>query len=98
MELPLTLAEAAGLIATRALSPVELTQAVLDRIEAFDGRINAFNTLVADRALAQAREAEREIAGGRYRGALHGIAFGVKDIYDTAGVLTSGYSRAFLDN
>jgi aspartyl-tRNA(Asn)/glutamyl-tRNA(Gln) amidotransferase subunit A len=98
MELPLTLAAAARLIETRAISPVELTQAVLHRIDALDSRINAFNTVVPDRALDQARDAEREIAGGRYRGAMHGMPFGAKDVYDTAGILTSGYSRAFLHN
>ena len=94
----LTIAEAARLLETRATSPVELTQAALDRIETFDGRINAFNTVVAEHALRQARDAEREIAGGRSRGQMHGIPFGAKDIYDTAGILTSGYSRAFLNN
>ncbi|MGZ5176936.1 MAG: amidase [Burkholderiales bacterium] len=98
MELPLTLAEAARLIETRAISPVELTQAVLHRIEAFDGAINAFNTVVAERALRQARDAERKIVAGHYGGPMHGIPFGAKDIYDTAGILTSGYSRAFLNN
>ncbi|MGZ5138713.1 MAG: amidase, partial [Burkholderiales bacterium] len=98
MELPLTLAEAARLIETRAISPVELTQAVLNRIEAFDGAINAFNTVVAERALRQARDAERKILAGHYGGPMHGIPFGAKDIYDTAGILTSGYSRAFLNN
>ncbi|HEX2829750.1 MAG TPA: amidase [Burkholderiales bacterium] len=98
MEFPLTLAEAARRVETRAISPVELVRAALDRIEAFDGRINAFNTIVAERALEQARAAEREIGAGRYRGPLHGIPFGAKDIYDTAGILTSGYSRAFFDN
>ena len=94
----LTLAETARLIETRAISPVELTRATLQRIDAFDGQINAFNTVVAERALRQARDVEREIAGGRYRGRMHGIPFGAKDIYDTAGILTSGYSRAFLNN
>jgi len=98
MEWPLTLAEAAKLIAARDLSPIELTQAALDRIAVFDDQINAFNTVVAERALRQARDAEREIAGGRYRGPMHGIPFGAKDIYDTAGILTSGYSRAYLNN
>ena len=63
MEWPLTLAEAAKLIATREVSPIELAQAALDRIAVLDDQINAFNTVVAERALRQARDAEREIAG-----------------------------------
>ena len=93
----LTLAQAAPLIRTRKLSPVELTQACLQRIAALDSQLNAFITVTADHALAQAREAEREIAAGRYRGPLHGIPFALKDIYDTAGILTSGHSRVCMD-
>ena len=94
----LSIAEAANLIRTRALSPVELTRALLARIEAFDSQVNAFNTLVPERALEQAKAAETEIARGAYRGPMHGIPFGLKDVYDTAGILTSGYSRAYLHN
>jgi len=92
-----TLAQASELIRTRKLSPVELTQARLQRIAALDSQLNAFITVTADRALAQAREAEREIAAGRYRGPLHGMPFALKDIYDTAGILTSGHSRVCVD-
>lgn len=89
----LTIAEASRLIASRKLSPVELTQAWLRRIESLDDQINAFITLTGELALEQARRAEAEIVGGRYRGPLHGIAFGLKDLYATAGVLTTGHSR-----
>jgi aspartyl-tRNA(Asn)/glutamyl-tRNA(Gln) amidotransferase subunit A len=98
MQLPVTIAEASKLIAARELSPVELLRATLERILAWDGEVHAFNTVIAERAYAQARAAEREIARGGCRGPLHGIPFGAKDNYDTAGILTSGYSRAFLDN
>jgi aspartyl-tRNA(Asn)/glutamyl-tRNA(Gln) amidotransferase subunit A len=94
----LTIADAAKRIRTRALSPVELTQALLRRIERLDAQIHAFNTLLPEQALSAARAAETEIANGRYRGPMHGIPFGAKDVYDTAGVLTSGYSRAYLNN
>lgn len=94
----LTIADAAKRIRTRALSPVELTQSLLRRIERLDAQIHAFNTLVPERALAAAQTAEKEIARGQYRGPMHGIPVGIKDVYSTAGVLTSGYSRAYLNN
>lgn len=77
----LTIAEASRLIASRKLSPVELTEALLRRIEALDPQLDAFITLTAERAIDEARSAEREIAAGDYRGPLHGIPFGLKDIY-----------------
>ena len=89
----LTIAEAGARIARKELSPVELVEAYLRRIEAVGPQLDAFITLTADRALEQAREAEAEIAGGNYRGPLHGIPFGLKDIYETKGILTSGHSR-----
>jgi aspartyl-tRNA(Asn)/glutamyl-tRNA(Gln) amidotransferase subunit A len=94
----LTIADAAGLIAARKLSPVEYTEALLSRIGAFDAQLNAFITLTAELAREQARRAEAEIAGGRYRGALHGIPFALKDIYNTKGILTSGGSKVCADN
>lgn len=94
----LTLAEAAALIRARRLSPVELTTAYLERIRALDAQLNAFITVTGELALSQAQAAEREIAAGRYRGPLHGIPFALKDIYNTAGILTSGHSRTAIDN
>lgn len=94
----LSIARAAELIRKRKLSPLELTTALLERIAAFDPQLNAFITVTADLALKQARRAEREIAKGDYRGALHGIPFGLKDIYNTKGILTSGHSRVCVDN
>jgi len=94
----LSIAEAARLIRSRKLSPVELAQAHLERISELDGQLSAFITLTAELALKQARQAEREIARRRYRGPLHGIPIGLKDIYNTKGILTSGHSRVCIDN
>ena len=94
----LTIAEAASLIAARKLSPVEYVDALFSRINALDPQVNAFITQTAELARTQAREAEKEITGGQYRGPLHGIPFGLKDIFDTAGILTSGHSKVSRDN
>lgn len=93
-----TIAEAAQLIESRELSPVDLTEALLRRIEIFDPQLSAYITLTADLALEQARQAEKEIAAGRYRGPLHGIPIGLKDLYYTRGILTSGHSKIGLDH
>ena len=90
----LSIADAAALIERRELSPVELTQAYLDRIANHDDLLHAYITLLADPALEQARVAEREISGGNYRGALHGIPIALKDLFDTAGIATTGASKA----
>src|SRR5438105_7590667 len=93
----LSIAELSNLIAARKLSPVELVEALVQRVEQYDGQTHAFITRTFDLARRQARVAETEIAAGRYRGALHGIPFALKDIYDTRGILTSGHSRVFID-
>jgi aspartyl-tRNA(Asn)/glutamyl-tRNA(Gln) amidotransferase subunit A len=93
----LDVAEAADLIAGGRLSPVELTQAHLRRIEALDGDLGAFLLVTAERAIADAKVAEAEIRQGRRRGPLHGIPFGLKDVYDTAGIATTGNSAAYKD-
>jgi Asp-tRNA(Asn)/Glu-tRNA(Gln) amidotransferase A subunit family amidase len=93
----LSIAELAGLIAARKLSPVELTEALIQRVERFDSQTRAFITPTFDLARRQARAAEAELAGGRSRGPLHGIPFALKDIYDTKGILTSAHSRVFID-
>ncbi len=97
-DLPDTLAEAARLIESRALSPVELTEAVLARIERVEPALHAHITVAAEHVREQARRAADEIAHGRYRGVLHGIPFGVKDNYETAGIRTTGHSRAYRDH
>lgn len=81
----LTIHEAQALIQRGALSPVELTGAILKRIEAVDGRLHAFLNLMADRAMSEARLAEAEIHQGKRRGPLHGIPVAVKDQLDLKG-------------
>lgn len=93
-----TIAEAARLIRSRALSPVELTRALLARIDAYDGQLSSFITLTVERALSEARQAEQDITHGRYRGPLHGIPIGLKDLYYTKDLRTSGHSKIGLDH
>ena len=93
----LTIAEASRLIKARKLSPVELTRALLDRTEALEPQINAFITRLPEAAMEAAKAAEAEIMRGIIKSPLHGGPFAVKDIYDTAGVLTSGHSRTCID-
>src|ERR1700741_675049 len=93
----LTIAEAARLIERKKLSPVELTTALIQRTEALDPQLNAYLLPTAEHALDQARQAEREIVAGKYRGAMHGIPFALKDIYSTTGIRTTGHSRVCLD-
>jgi aspartyl-tRNA(Asn)/glutamyl-tRNA(Gln) amidotransferase subunit A len=93
----LTIAQAAPLIREGTLSPVALTQAFLARIGALNDSLCAFVTVTSERALADAERAEREIAAGVYRGALHGIPVALKDIYDTAGIRTTNGSHLHAD-
>src|SRR5688572_15163210 len=93
-----TIAEAGRLIRERALSPVDLVEAVLARVTALDAQVHAFITVTAERALEQAHRAAQEIAAGRYRGPLHGVPFALKDIIETAGILTSAHSRVLREN
>jgi aspartyl-tRNA(Asn)/glutamyl-tRNA(Gln) amidotransferase subunit A len=94
----LTIAEAARLIQQRELSPIGLVDSRLQRIEKLDGRLHSFIRVLADSARAEARAAESEIAAGRYKGPLHGIPIGLKDIYETAGVPTTGHSKVMQDH
>lgn len=84
-----TLLEAADAIRSRTLSPVELTRVLLDRIDRLDPSLHSYATVTYESALSQAGRAEAEIAAGRYRGPLHGIPIAVKDLCDTAGVVTA---------
>ena len=93
----LTIAEGAALIAARKLSPVEWTEALLARIAALDGQFHAFITVTADRARADARRAQAELDRGDIRGPLHGVPCALKDLFDTAGILTTGHSRTAID-
>ena len=88
----LTAAEAARQIRDRALSPVELTDALLDRIERSQPTLKAFVTVDAEGARAAARAAEARVKDGAKLGPLHGVPFAAKDIYDAAGLpTTAGY-------
>lgn len=80
-------------IRTRKVSPVELTRAALDRIALRDAELNAFQLVLTDTAIAAAREAEREIAAGGWRGMLHGVPIAIKDLLDLAGTPTTAGSR-----
>jgi aspartyl-tRNA(Asn)/glutamyl-tRNA(Gln) amidotransferase subunit A len=93
----LSIVQAGALIRERKLSSVELTRALLDRIELLDGELHAFLTVTADLAMAQASAADAEIAAGRYRGPMHGIPYALKDIYETAGIPTTAHSRVLMD-
>lgn len=84
---------ASAAIRERRLSPLELTDSCLRRLQAVEPRIGAFAHVSAERAREAARQAEQEIAAGRWRGPLHGIPIGVKDLFDTAGVPSTSSSR-----
>ena len=94
----LTLSDAAALIKSKQLSPVELTRGYLDRIRRFDGAINSYLRVTQDVAERQAKAAEHEIMAGRYRGPMHGIPYALKDIVETAGIATTAHSRVLRDH
>jgi len=89
--------EASRLLRSKKVSPVELTEECLRRIEQLERKLNAFITVTADLALDQARAAEREIHAGRWKGPLHGIPIALKDLVDTAGIRTTAASALFQD-
>lgn len=82
-------------IESKAISSERLTRIYLDRIERLDPRLRAVITLTKAQALQQARQADKEIAAGKYRGPLHGIPYGVKDLLDTAGIPTTYGAEPF---
>jgi aspartyl-tRNA(Asn)/glutamyl-tRNA(Gln) amidotransferase subunit A len=88
----MTIAELAQRIRRKEISPVEITRECLKRIDKLNPRLNAFITVIAEPALAEARTAEDEIARGQWRGPLHGIPIALKDLIDTAGVRTTSAS------
>ncbi|HVB39062.1 MAG TPA: amidase [Vicinamibacterales bacterium] len=89
--------ELAALIRSRQVSPVEVVQAFLDRIDALNPKVNAFITVTRDQALQAARQAETEIRAGKYRGPLHGIPYAPKDILATRGIRTTNGSKVTAD-
>jgi len=93
----LSLSAVADLIRTKAASPVEVTRALLGRIDAVDPRLHGYVTVLHDRALEQARAAADEIAHGRYRGPLHGVPIAIKDLCATKGIRTTCASQIFAD-
>src|SRR5438552_17271028 len=93
----LTIAEAARLFRLGNLSPIELTQHYLERINALNPRINAFVTITRERALEDAERATRELAAGQDLGPLHGIPISFKDNIDTAGIRTTVGSLYYRD-
>jgi aspartyl-tRNA(Asn)/glutamyl-tRNA(Gln) amidotransferase subunit A len=93
----LTLAAASKAVRARAISPRELTEACLARIGRLNPALNAFITVTAAEALAQARELEAELARGEWRGPLHGVPIALKDLVDTAGIRTTAASAVFAD-
>jgi aspartyl-tRNA(Asn)/glutamyl-tRNA(Gln) amidotransferase subunit A len=95
--LSLDIAALSRLLRARRLSPVELTEACLGRIERLDPVLNSFITVTADSARAAARTAEARLAKGRWLGPLHGVPVALKDLIDTAGVRTTGASGAFAE-
>ena len=94
----LTVAEAAPLIRRRKVSPIELTEACLARIERLEPALNAFVTVTGDAARAAAAEAERLIARGGWLGPLHGVPVAIKDLCATRGVRTTAGSKVLADN
>jgi aspartyl-tRNA(Asn)/glutamyl-tRNA(Gln) amidotransferase subunit A len=94
----LDLSEASRAVQKKEVSPVELTQACLARIERFNPKLNAFITVTDTAALEEARKAEGEIARGEWKGPLHGIPLAVKDLIETAGVKTTAASAVLKDH
>jgi aspartyl-tRNA(Asn)/glutamyl-tRNA(Gln) amidotransferase subunit A len=94
----LSLHELAARIRSKDVSPVEATEACLERVERLNPKLNTFITAMAEQALADARAAADEIAAGRYRGAMHGVPVGVKDLCDIQGLPTTAASKIFADN
>lgn len=93
----MTILEIAAKVRVGSISPVELTQECLSRIERLSPKLNAFITVTADSALDEARQAETAIFRGDWRGSLHGIPLALKDVIDTAGVRTTAASALFRD-
>ena len=94
----LSIAEGSALLRDKKLSPVEWTRALIARVERHDGRLKAFLRFTPDIALKDAQRAEAEISAGNWRGPLHGVPYGLKDIIDYAGLPTTAHSAILKDN
>jgi aspartyl-tRNA(Asn)/glutamyl-tRNA(Gln) amidotransferase subunit A len=93
----LSLADISWLIAARELSSVEAVSAALTRLELWEKKLNAFITVLPEHAVAEAKKADEEIARGHRRGPLHGVPVSIKDMFEMAGVLTTGGSKILAD-
>src|SRR5687767_12643856 len=93
----LNLTDLSRSIAARELSSAELVSATLARLERLEGKLNAFITVLREQALALAKKADQDIARGHYRGPLHGVPVTIKDMFETAGVRTTGGSKILAD-
>ncbi|MDE0089095.1 MAG: amidase [Candidatus Poribacteria bacterium] len=93
-----TITEVAELLSSKKLSPVELTTIMLERIEQHDGRLKSYATVTAEHAMTAAQQAEQEITTGNYRGLLHGVPIGVKDLCFTEGVRTMGGAKVLQNH
>src|SRR6187549_2988205 len=94
----LTVAEAAELLRAKKLSPVEYTKALIDRVERYDGKLNAFLRFTPELALEDAKRAEKEIGRGNWRGPLHGVPYALKEIVDFRDLPTTAHSKILKDN
>lgn len=93
-----SLSDVAALIERRKVSPVELTRVALERIERLNPSLNAFITVLPERAMGEAHEAEKEISRGNYRGGLHGVPYSLKDLIETRGIRTTAGSPILKDH
>src|SRR5690242_10841975 len=93
----LTVGELAAQIKSRKLSPVELTEAYLDRAKRLGPQLNAYATLTPEFAIKQARQAEQEIVAGKYRGPLHGIPYAAKDLLAVPGYPTTWGAKPLVN-
>lgn len=93
----LSLSDAAAMIRSNAVTPTQLTQACLARIDVYSPKLAAFITVMREQAIAQAKELETEQKAGKFRGPLHGIPLAIKDNVDTAGTRTTGASAVYDD-
>ena len=94
----ITITEVAERIASKQVSPVDVTSVMLTRIEQLDGRLNSYATVIPEQAMAAAQKAEQEINAGTYRGPLHGVPIAVKDLCFTKGVRTMGAAKVLTDH